>query len=908
MTDMRLVRLPSLVAMILVAAWSSAASAQVPIDVDAVVGEPFGVGRITLDVPPDMLPEALGIEGIGLSEKNGRVFYPAIDNPAIGKLVKELLDQNTPLTSGGPVREEVGGILREIFDRQPRTTIYFLFRGVEPLQLSLQLRKNIELSVKPRATDAPPVGRIRRNAPATHRRLLQLWWKLYANVPGLLEPKPDYPPLLENYLTATLARRLNLKLPEPKQTPSVDASLRKEIGFNLGTESLRTAMMQDRILGLNNLAEPADQPLPPAINPPAMPLPELSGDVKIDPIAKRVPAECFYVRFGSFANFLWLQDTLAKWGGDAQNLVALRGLDLGMSSRMETQLVLKQTVLSRLLGDTVIADVAIIGSDMFFREGASYGILFHARSSVALSTSLLQQRQERIKAGGVKEETVTIDKRAVSYLTSPDGTVRSYYVSDGDFHFVTTSKTLVSRFLATASGKGSLGASKEFIHARSLMPMSRNDTIWLYVSDAFFRNMTSPRYRIEMARRLQAASDIDLVQIARLAAAGVGKPNATIEQLKAASVLPSEFGPLPGGSNTVLKGGEVYDSLRGPRGAFLPVADMPVENVSRAEVSAYAKFAEYYRVNWGRMDPIIAGVKRTPLKDNREQVVVDVLMSPFAPQHFAAFKKQLGQADERQFAPIAGDMATFEIVMTGGRIFGGLCDLGPMQNTGATSWLVPSKLRELLAGYIGSTGELGPIAALNLGFAPADPDGYARSYLGGWRRQYDNFTVFSFQRAVLETVTPELHFEKAARPAQLRLKVGDLSNARITPTLNDLGYARTRETSLGNLRLLHALNQQLHVPAATCLDQADTLLDAKMICPLGGKYVLQETADGPAHWTSTALNPNEPGGFLRVHAPKDYQTPPLNWLRGLDLDATMTEKAISAHVEVIMQNPSEKTK
>ncbi len=33
-------------------------------------------------------------------------------------------------------------------------------------------------------------------------------------------------------------------------------------------------------------------------------------------MAMRVPAECFYVRFGSFANFLWLQDTLAKWGGD----------------------------------------------------------------------------------------------------------------------------------------------------------------------------------------------------------------------------------------------------------------------------------------------------------------------------------------------------------------------------------------------------------------------------------------------------------------------------------------------------------------------------------------------------------------------------------------------------------------
>ena len=166
----------------------------------------------------------------------------------------------------------------------------------------------------------------------------------------------------------------------------------------------------------------------------------------------------------------------------------------------------------------------------------------------------MQQRQERIKAGGVTEKKVTIDGHSASYLTSPDGSVRSYYVTSGDFHFVTTSNSLAARFLATASGGDSLGKSKEFRHARSIMPIGRNDTIWLYASDAFFRNITSPHYRVEMARRLQSAADIDLVQLARLAAAGEGKPGDTIEQLKSASALPPEFGPLPDGSHIVSTG------------------------------------------------------------------------------------------------------------------------------------------------------------------------------------------------------------------------------------------------------------------------------------------------------------------------------------------------------------------
>ena len=77
------------------------------------------------------------------------------------------------------------------------------------------------------------------------------------------------------------------------------------------------------------------------------------------------------------------------------------------------------------------------------------------------------------------------------------------------------------------------------------------------------------------------------------------------------------------------------------------------------------------------MDPMIAGVKRTALGGNRERVVVDVLMSPFAPQHFAVLKQQLGPADDQQFAPIAGNIATLEVAMSYGRLFGGLCDTTP---------------------------------------------------------------------------------------------------------------------------------------------------------------------------------------------------------------------------------------
>lgn len=901
----RLALLASVAAMLVAGPCAGLASAQLRIDfgprrfeAEAVAGQPFGVGRIVVDLPPEMLPQPLGVEGIGLSEAHGRVLYPAADSPAFGKVVKGVLDRGTPLTTGGPVREEVSGLLRGILDRPPRATIYFLFRGAEPLDLSIRARSDIPVKIVPRG-DA--------NA---HQRLLGLWWQQYAKSPRLLETKPDYPPLVDNYLITTLARRLNLQLPKAKQTKSAQTELRKELGVNLGTEELRVDMAQDRILGLNNLDQPADQPLPEALSPPELEVPELAADVKVDPIAMRVPAECFYVRFGSFANFLWLQDTLAQWGGDAQNLIALRGLDRGMSGRIEKQLVLKQTALSRMLGSTVISDVAIIGADMFFREGAAYGILFHARNNLGLSASLTQQRSERLGQGGVKEEKVKFGDRTVSYLMSPDGSVRSYYVVDGDFHFVTTSRRLVERFLATASGEGALGASKEFRHARSVMPLSRDDTVWVYLSDAFFRNITGPHYRVEMARRLQATADIELVQLAKLAAAAENRPGDTMDALIAAGLLPPDFETLPYGSRAVIEKGTVHDSIRGYHGSFMPIPDMPVDKITQSELAEYQRFCDFYREQWQRIDPIVVGMKRTSRPHNQEHVVVDVLMTPFAPQHFTLLQKWTGPADNDRLAAIPGDIANLQWVASNQRIFAGLRDIGPKGGSAISGnpefarLTTLGRFRSLLEGYIGTTGELGLLSFLNIGIPPAaDAAGYAMSPVGGWRRQNDQFTVFSFQREILETVVPQLRFEKAERPAQLRLQIGDVSRARITPTLNDLAYARTRESSLNNLRLMHALDQQLHVPPAACKEAAEFLLDAKLICPLGGKYELRESPGSAARWTSTSLERQATAGTLRDHAPEGYVSPPLNWFRGLDLDAAMNHQTISIHAEIDMQMP-----
>ncbi len=324
-------------------------------------------------------------------------------------------------------------------------------------------------------------------------------------------------------------------------TQTTDEQLNHEAGLLLGAEGLRSEL-QTKVLLRQGEAEVADQLLPTAVSLTGK-IPEAVGEVTIEPIANHIPAECFYVRYGNFANYQWFRNTLDRWSGDLQNLINRRGLDYGITPRTERQLSLKENVLAPILGPAVIADVAMTGTDMFFREGASIGFLFQAKNNFALNSDFTTQRSATLKREpDCTDQQVEIAGHKVSFLSTPDNRVRSFYAVDGDFHFVTNSRWLVERFYAAGAGKDSLGASAEFRLARSLMPISNDYTVFAYLSAAFFQNLASPHYQIEMDRRLRSAAEIDMALVAQLAARGAKQSAASLDDLIKEQYLPEGFG------------------------------------------------------------------------------------------------------------------------------------------------------------------------------------------------------------------------------------------------------------------------------------------------------------------------------------------------------------------------------
>lgn len=859
--------------------------AQARVEGEALIGRPFGVGQVSVS------GVELGIDAsrVFVEEKNGRVFYPAVAQGVFGKLVGQIL--------GGATERPTTG-----------ATIYFLFRGDAPLEMTVYVPQPVPIVIQPQ-TDHP-----RR-----FDREITQWWRQYNAFWRNERADDNQPPIVAAYLTSMLGQRLGLDPPvlERLQSEKPRTLTTQALELMSGMEKLRLEALKNTLLGRSDLGEVANLPLP--AGPAWLPWQQTAQapGIEVEPLAMHVPQDWFYARFGRFSNYLWMNHLMEEYGGDISSMVSLRSYIAPMNKRLQNQLGLEQNVLGELLGDKVISDVALVGRDTFMREGAAMGILFQAINTRILQNDLSQQRDralEKARDGGAKSQTLQVAGRDVSFYSTPDNRLRSFYAVNGDFHLVTTSRAMVEAFLSVSSGRGSLGASAEFRAARQAMPLSRQDTVFVYFSTAFFQGLFNPQYQVELERRMKAVTDLELVLLSRLAAGGEQNSSDSFDELVAARFLPRGFGRRPDGSGPVSVGNDWLDARRGARGSFMPIADVPIATITRSEAERLKTLNAQLASQWRRMDPLLIAIHRTALDDKgRERIVIDGNINPLDESKYGWVLSMLGPPTRQMIATAQGDVIAVQAAVRGGlllpripphHMFLGVQDI-PMSNaSSATGLMQVFNLLRSTPGYIGSWPAAGFLDLLpfNLGGSAADANGFSKLPFGLWRRQGGGFSVLSFDPQMLANVTPQLRVVESDIDAQLRLHVQDLSQSQIQPWIRSLYYQRGLTASAGNARFLTLLNQQLHVPLEEAKKTTEELLDATLICPLGGEYQLVEDLNGGRKsWQSTAWAKRNAGSI-----PEDFEAPLLKWFRGLDAHLTKNGDQLTTRIELdIERRPTE---
>lgn len=868
-----------------------------------VPGEPFGIAHVELEVSEDCKWKWQPDKPLRLNVETGKALYASynwIDRVAAYK--------------DRPVRPA-------------RLKIWYLFDGNAPAPVTVisgddVLARDITIS-----TD---------EAKPNRTRLLSEWINYFSKT-ALLHRSPEIRSV-KRYFDTMLARRMKLDPPfqgSVRTASGLEVEFERTFGMLFGFESIRLAMMADKLPSASDVREVAAEPLPAALTIPTVRIPDGRGQGKqpCEKIANRVPQECFYLRCFRVENYGWVRSLVRGWGGDIDGVVANPAADYRVRDRIESQLGLSMESLLADGIDNEITDCALIGLDPFFHDGAAVGVLFEEKPGSRLGDLIKMSRRKTAIEAGITESTAVMRNSTLQVLQTLRNEIRSYYVASGRYHLITNSSTLASRFQQTERERISLGDLQEYNYARSQVQNEGECAGWLYLSDPFFRNITSPQYRIELQRRRQAKEDLVALHLARVASRAETGNSLETSELIRQGFLPEQFGLRPDDTAPMQSDGIVCDSGRGVPGSFVPLADMNVHKCTAFEAQCYEEFKQAYQREWRTMDPVLLTFHRTQSQvPNREKVVLHIHITPYAQQEYAFLRQNLSRgADAQRIAPnddeILGISARLQSNLVHPWAAAGLIDEevpfqlkdGEIVRTGKNSHQQFSKSNSyaliterdessayLLANFVSCLKSRKPLDVTN-GEQPTSLLGAVIESIFPFRliirtaiRDYSviggNTRVLSVNRPLAGDVLRDYKLEDAPRPAHLFMHLEDISRAKVYPYINAWTYMSSRQASAADVTTINLIADALQADPQMMLDEIEVSLGADLKCPVGGEYSVNQAMNRPPFIVSTAWN--QPWLREEDQVPASYEFPFLKWLHGLNLECNLGTVTLESRLEL----------
>lgn len=330
-------------------------------------------------------------------------------------------------------------------------------------------------------------------------------------------------------------------------------------------------------------------------------------------LASYIPDDQYAVFFANINKQIELADLMDEWGGNLLRQVESSAQDFKVREKVSKQLCLENSMLTRMFGDRVVADMAITGSDPFLKEGTAVTVLFSLKDASRFRKQIEKQYAEAAKTrGAVRSEFVAAGKRGMAVAT-PDLRVSSYIVLVGNLAIVSTSKAALERVLAVeAKQSPALAQADDFRYMRTIFPQdAKEEDIFIYLSDSHIRNLVGPQWKIAEARRMRCSANMGLIANARLWFKTEKRREPTMDELVAGGYLGKNPPVCPEhGVYAIDKQGEVYCPVHNRPGRLTPLNELKLTTVTADEASQYKDFVANYNRYWTQFfDPIGIRVK-----------------------------------------------------------------------------------------------------------------------------------------------------------------------------------------------------------------------------------------------------------------------------------------------------------
>ena len=323
------------------------------------------------------------------------------------------------------------------------------------------------------------------------------------------------------------------------------------------------------------------------------------GEIKVDILAMKVPADQHFLVVPSFGDFLGLIRRL-----ETNSTPILRSFSAGseyrdLASRYCRQMGLDlPEAFAKLLP---VKTVGVTGGDPFFPTGSDVAVMLETDKPGAVIAALKRTVGAKARSAGAREVQGELlgfqnaDRSFSSFLMELDGAV-----------VVANSPAQLVRLKEVADKKTeALGAIDEYRFFRHRYPVGQGERAYVFISDACLRRWAGPELRIGASRRSRA--------LAALA-------STTASHIQTGK-LDDQFKGLLGSVNLV--GEKVISEKYNSLGFVTPVGELGLKRVTTMEKEGYDRWRRGYENGWARFfDPIAIQFR---LGEEREDLDMTIL-------------------------------------------------------------------------------------------------------------------------------------------------------------------------------------------------------------------------------------------------------------------------------------------
>jgi len=493
-----------------------------------------------------------------------------------------------------------------------------------------------------------PAAAAKKGARARYLRVREAWYDQLASSggPGRAWFRHQARVLREERLGDLAKAAPDDRNPRPRRGDDLEDTLRMFTGGRAIAEN----MQMDRILR------------PRTANEETVPLSELEGitveevdwapllegkDPATDPLAAVIPADQYVVFFKGLRGMVRLVDEAREAGAPVLSWLEARSRDARTWERYQAQLCLSLEGLNRFFGPLLTDSVAVTGSDPFLRTGSDVAVVFETTHDGLFLYLALRHYAARAANPDVRFEFGVRGRQVFYGLQTPDRRISSWVMRIPERGLVVAnSKSQIEAIAATvAKDAPAMLDAPEYRFFRDRYPVSdRDETALVIVPDAALRAWAGPRSRILTSRRIRVTAALTMLQAKHLD--GLVNGTLPLGPLDAEVAVPDagrflvEDGPA---------GRRIRSEVYGTLGFLTPLAEVPLEVVTKVEAQAYATFRMGYQNNWRQyFDPLA-------IRFSLRARVVDVDLTIFPLIRNSEYRELIELTAGATMAPQAGD-------------------------------------------------------------------------------------------------------------------------------------------------------------------------------------------------------------------------------------------------------------